>query len=201
MRYKKIKLSTLLLIGFGLIKLHAQTNGTFTDLRDGKKYKTVKIGEQVWMAENLSYLPSVIGPSISSDTTAYYYVYGYADTVVADAKATVNYTTYGVLYNWTAAMNGSASNSSIVQGVCPTGWHLPSDTEWKELTVYLGEASVAGGKLKETDTTHWISPNAGATNETGFAALPGGSRFYEKFAHIGYNGPGGVLWSRKSMLH
>ena len=78
-------------------------------------------------------------------------------------------------------------------GVCPAGWHLPSDAEWTELTDYLGGTSVAGGKLKETGTTHWASPNTGATNETGFTALPGGNRYdYGSFTDIGY---GGRWWS------
>jgi len=155
------------------------TTGTFTDTRDGNVYNWVKIGDQVWMAENLKYLPSVVGPGTGSQTTPYYYVYGYDGTDVTTAKATSNYTTYGVLYNWTAAMAGTASstaNPSGVQGVCPTGWHLPSDAEWTELTDYLGGENVAGGKLKETGTTHWTNPNTGATNETGFTALPGGDR-------------------------
>lgn len=157
------------------------TTGTFTDTRDGKVYNWVQIGNQVWMAENLAYLPSVNRVSDGSENAAgsYYYVYGYDGTNVADAKATANYTTYGALYNWTAAMDGSNSstaNPSGVQGVCPTGWHLPSDAEWTELTDHLGGASVAGGKLKETGVTHWNSPNTGATNETGFIALPGGDR-------------------------
>ncbi len=63
-----------------------------------------------------------------------------------------------------------------MQGVCPTGWHVPSDAEWTELTDYLVGTSDAGGKLKETGTTHWNSPNTSATNETGFTALPGGDR-------------------------
>ena len=149
----------------------------FTDPRDGNVYHTVTIGTQIWMVENLRYLPSVTGPGTVSQTVPYYYVYGYTGTVVADAKATSNYTTYGVLYNWTAAMNGAASstaNPSGVQGVCPAGWHLPSDAEWLQLTTYLGGESVAGDKLKETGTTHWGSPNGGATNKTGFTALPGG---------------------------
>jgi uncharacterized protein (TIGR02145 family) len=151
----------------------------FTDSRDNNHYDVVKIGTQLWMAGNLKYLPSVIGPATGTETIPYYYVYGYNGTVVADAKATANYTTYGVLYNWPAAMNGEASSSSNpsgVQGVCPAGWHLPSDAEWTELTTYLGGVSVAGGKLKETGTAHWTSPNTGATNETGFTALPGGYR-------------------------
>ncbi len=169
------------------------TTGTFTDARDGNQYNWVKIGDQIWMAENLAYLPSVNMVADGSEDAAgsYYYVYGYNGTNVADAKATANYTTYGVLYNWTAAMDGEASsttNPSGIQGVCPTGWHLPSDAEWTELTDYLGGTSVAGGKLKETGTTHWTSPNTGATNETGFTALPGGYR--------GDNGTFGSIGSR-----
>ena len=162
-----------------------------TDL-GGNHYAVVSVGNQEWMAENLKYLPSVVGAGTGSNTTPYYYVYGYDGTNVTDAKATVNYTTYGVLYNWPAAMAGSASsaaNPSGVQGVCPTGWHLPSDAEWTELTDYLGGVSVTGGKLKETGTTHWNSPNTDATNETGFTALPGGYRLYSGyFDNVGFNG-------------
>lgn len=170
------------------------TSGTFIDSRDGNEYNWVQIGDQVWMAENLAYLPSVNMVADGSEDAAgsYYYVYGYDGTNVTDAKATANYTTYGVLYNWTAAMAGEASstaNPSGIQGVCPTGWHLPSDAEWTQLTDYLGGESVAGDKLKETGTTHWLSPNTGATNETGFTALPGGYRSYHgTFYNIGYSG-------------
>ncbi|MGF1586295.1 MAG: fibrobacter succinogenes major paralogous domain-containing protein [Bacteroidales bacterium] len=162
-------------------------NSGFTDTRDGNHYNVVKIGNQIWMANNLKYLPSVVGPGTDSQSTSYYYVYDYDGTDVIAAKATSNYGTYGVLYNWTAAMNSSASSSSNpsgVQGVCPTGWHLPSGAEWTELTDYLCGESIAGGKLKETGTTHWSSPNTGATNETGFSALPGGY-LHGAFADIG----------------
>ena len=174
------------------------TSGTFIDSRDGNEYNWVQIGDQVWMAENLAYLPRVNRVADGSEDAAgsYYYVYGYDGTNVADAKATDNYATYGVLYNWTAAMDGEASsttNPSGIQGVCLTGWHLPSDAEWTELTDYLGGTSVAGGKLKETGTTHWASPNTGATNETGFTALPGGGRGYDgTFFNIGGYG---TWWS------
>ncbi len=158
------------------------TSGTFTDSRDGNLYTYVKIGNQIWMAENLKYLPSVVGPSTGSQTTPYYYVYGYNGSEVNEAKATANYLTYGVLYNWTAACNS-----------CPAGWHLPSDAEWTELTDYLGGTSVSGGKLKETGTTHWVSPNYEATNETGFTALPGGYRIDSgSFVSIGNYG---LWWS------
>lgn len=156
--------------------------GTFVDSRDGNNYKWVRIGEQVWMAENLKYLPSVVSPETgiaegTLQTTPYYYVYGYNGTSVADAKATANYSTYGVLYNWKAAITA-----------CPEGWHLPSEAEWTELIYsYLGEQNVAG-KLQEIGTEHWESPNTGATNETGFTALPGGLRIPNSFYEIGSEG-------------
>jgi len=169
---------------------------SFIDSRDGNVYQYVSIGSQVWMAENLKFLPSVVGPESESETTPYYYVYGYGGTNVSEAKATSNYQTYGVLYNWPAAMAGSASSSSNpsgIRGVCPAGWHLPSDAEWTELTNYLGGESVAGGKLKENGTIHWNSPNTGATNESKFTALPGGRRNLNgNFSTIGYSG---IWWS------
>jgi len=167
------------------------SNG-FIDKRDGTHYNVVKIGNQLWMAENLKYLPGVVGPETGSVTDPYCYVYDYNGTDVAEAKATENYQTYGVLYNWPAAMAGSGSsedNPSGVQGVCPTGWHLPSDAEWTPLIDYLGGDVVAGGKLKETGYTHWNSPNTDGTNETGFTALPGGGRNSAgELINIGYNG-------------
>ena len=159
------------------IALDSTTPG-LTDPRDGNTYRTVKIGEQVWMAENLRFLPGVAGPGTGSKTTPYFYVYGYDGINVDDAKATANYNIYGVLYNWPAAMNEATSsdaNPSGVQGVCPSGWHLPSDAEWTQLTDYLG-TRVAGGKLKASGTTLWDPPNSGANNETGFSAFPGGYR-------------------------
>lgn len=181
----------------------AATKGTFTDTRDNTVYNWVTIGDQVWMAENLAYLPSVNPVADVSESIAHYYVYGYDSTVVAYAKATSNYATYGVLYNWTAAMDGSGSsktNPSGVQGVCPVEWHLPSHSEWTELINYVGGRSVAGGKLKEAGTNHWSDPNTDATNETGFTALPGGYlanddetfRTSYKFFGIGSNG---TWWS------
>jgi len=154
-------------------------NFGFTDSRDGNHYDAVKIGNQTWMADNLKYLPSVNGPGTGSTSVPFYYVYGYNGTVVNEAKASGVYNAYGVLYNWPAAMAGSTSsnnNPSGVQGVCPVGWHLPSGNEWSELMTYLGGELIAGGKLKESGTIHWNSPNAAATNETGFTALPGGLR-------------------------
>lgn len=165
-------------------------NKGYTDPRDGNHYNVVKIGNQIWMAENLRYLPAVVGTSTSSTTTPYYYVYGYNGTDVTAAKATVNYTTYGVLYNWPAAMSGAASSSanpSGVQGICPPGWHVPSVAEWTQLMDYLGGSSVAGGKLKEIGTTHWSSPNTGASNSSCFTALSGGTFTNSQFSSFGFN--------------
>ncbi len=153
----------------------------FTDPRDGNVYKTVKIGTQVWMAENLRYIPSVVGPVRGTSATLCYYVYGYDGTNVTEAKATANYQTYGVLYNWVAA-----------KAACPAGWHLPTDEEWTQLTDYLGDSN-AGGKLKETGTKNWNSPNTGATNITRFTALPGGGRF-STFS-FNYLGDMGFWWT------
>lgn len=167
----------LIVIGFTSIILQSKAQNSFTDSRDGNVYNYVTIGTQIWMAENLKYLPDVVGPNTFSNTIPYYYVYGYNGTDVVEAKASANYSTYGVLYNWSAAMSGAASsdlNPSGVQGICPDGWHLPSDFEWLYLAFYLVGDSVAGGKLKEAGTLHWDSPNTNATNETGFTALPGG---------------------------
>ncbi|MDD2324008.1 MAG: hypothetical protein GX808_05735 [Syntrophomonadaceae bacterium] len=191
---------------------------TFTDSRDGKVYKTVTIGEQTWMAENLAYLPSVVGPATGSNTEPYYYVYGYDSTDVATAKATENFQIYGVLYNWPAAMNGVASSDtdpSGIQGVCPDGWHLPSDAEWTQLETFLAnnghnyDGSTGGSdrfgvrdKIAISMATErgWKSHrNAGAIgntefaeykNKSGFSALPGGYRYNvgEFFFLIGYDG-------------
>lgn len=158
--------------------------GSFTDSRDGNQYETVTIGSQVWMAENLAYLPAVNALTTSSSTEPHYYVYGYNGTDIDAAKATTKatniYTTYGVLYNWPAALTA-----------CPEGWHLPTDAEWTTLTDYLGGEDVAGGKMKEAGTQHWINPNIGATNACGFTTLPGGcltTNFYD----LNY---GGYFWS------
>lgn len=165
-------------------------SNTFTDARDGNLYKTVTIGNQVWMAENLRYLPTVVSPALGSTTTPYYYVNNYSGTVVSDAKAVANYSTYGVLYNWPAALDGDPSSVGIPstsQGICPEGWRVPSVQEWLVLGQAIGGF---GGNLKETGTDHWLLPNTGATDAFGFTALPGGVRL----AGNGFQAPGEVGW-------
>ncbi len=167
----------------------------FTDSRDENVYNTVLIGNQIWMAENLKFLSRVTDPARSSSSVTYFYVYGNNGEDVAAAKATSNYTTYGVLYNWPAAMSlakSSSSNPSGVRGICPADWHLPSDAEWTQLTDYLGGTSVAGNKSKTTGTIEagtglWSNPNTGATNESGFTGLPGGS-YNSSFSGMGNSG-------------
>ena len=165
-------------------------NTQITDY-DGNTYSTVRIGEQIWMAENLKTThysngtPLVDGTGvteISGDyTTKYWFVYD---------DNPDNKSAYGLLYTWAAAMNGasgSAENPSGVQGVCPTGWHLPSDNEWKQLEIFIGmneteagnvgyRGTDEGGKLKEAGYTNWNEPNTSATNKSGFTALGAGHR-------------------------
>jgi len=126
------------------------TTGTFTDARDGKTYKTVKIGNQTWMAENLNYA-----------TAKGSWCYTLPNRAGDDEKP--NCAKYGRLYDWATA-----------KSACPKGWHLPSKYEWQTLVDYLGGNNVAGGKLKSIGG--WNSPNTGATDSSGFAALPGGFR-------------------------
>ena len=154
--------------------------GTMTD-QDGNVYKTVTIGTQTWMAENLrttTYNDGTSIPNITDkDEWAVLTKGGYCN--YNNATSTDTIATYGRLYNWYAVNTGK---------LAPEGWHVPTDGEWKELEMYLGmsqseaddtgyRGTDEGGKLKETGTTHWNSPNTGATNASGFTAVPGGYRY------------------------
>lgn len=127
---------------------------------DGNVYRTVKIGSQTWMAENLRSMHYSDGTLIES---------------FAYNNDTANVRVYGRLYRSAAALNNaSGSGNARVQGAAPNGWHIPSVSEWQVLIKNLGGNSVAGGKLKATGTDCWKSPNTGATNESRFSALPAG---------------------------
>jgi uncharacterized protein (TIGR02145 family) len=120
------------------------------------------------MAENLNIGTMINGSSNQTDnSTIEKYCYD---------NNTSNCDTYGGLYQWDEMMQYTTQQST--QGICPSGWHIPTDNEWITLTNFLGGVLIAGGKMKETGTTHWSSPNTGATNESGFTALPGGYRSY-----------------------
>lgn len=168
-------------------------NSNIADI-DGNVYKTIQIGDQIWMAENLKVTRFSNGNPITLVTsTAEWDAFTYANADKAYCyydNSTLNLSIYGALYTWAAALNGNSgsdNNPSGIQGVCPTGWHIPGDQEWKVMESYLGmnpsvlndfgsRGTDEGGKLKEAGTVHWYTPNTGATNETGFTALPGGER-------------------------
>jgi uncharacterized protein (TIGR02145 family) len=148
---------------------------------DGTYYPIVKIGTQVWMAENLNTTKYNDGTPISKVTGDTDWAnLNYSAYCWYDNDSLKYSTTYGALYNWYAINSGK---------LCPIGWHAPSQHEWSILNTYLGGELVAGGKLKEEGTTHWLSPNTGATNITRFTALPGGYRdIYGIFNGLGVNG-------------
>ena len=164
---------------------------------DGNTYQTVKIGNQIWMKENLKVTHYQNGDAIPevTDNTAWSNLTTGAYCNYNNDPNNANI--YGRLYNWYTVTDS--------RNLCPVGWHMPTDAEWTILTDFLGGESVAGGKMKEAGTTHWISPNTGATNESGFTGLPGGNRNY-RGEFNGINGGGGwyssteysttVAWSR-----
>jgi len=180
MKHKNLMLVAITFFFIGLTGLQAQT---VRDI-DGNVYKTITIGSQVWMAENLKTTKYRNGDLIATTTTATFDISQESSPVYQWAYEgnESNVAIYGRLYTWYAVTDS--------RNVCPTGWHLPSDTEWITLAANLEGERIAAGKLKETGTTHWLSPNTGATNETGFTALPGGHRningTYSFIGEIGY---------------
>jgi uncharacterized protein (TIGR02145 family) len=140
---------------------------TVTDI-DGNVYQTVTIGSQVWMAENLKVTHYRNGDSIPNVTDAGTWGRIFTGVYCNYNNDTAQVAVYGRLYNWYVVYDSRT--------VAPAGWHIPSDAEWDTLIYYLDGYTVAGGKMKEVGTTHWFSPNVGATNESGFSALPGGYR-------------------------
>jgi uncharacterized protein (TIGR02145 family) len=167
----------------------SKCEGTIMDY-DGNTYNIVRIGDQCWMKQNLATTHYADGTALVDGTNAGNITGNYTTKYWFVNNGNITYkSTYGLLYTWAAAMNGAVSSNnspSGVQGVCPTGWHVPSDAEWTYLTNYLGGSTVAGDKLKEAGTAHWYSPNTGATNESGFTALPGGLRVSDgAFYYVG----------------
>jgi len=170
----------------------------YTDSRDGRTYNTVLIGNSCWMAQNLN-----IGNRINSydsqtnDGITEKYCYD-------DLESNCNI--YGGLYEWgemVQYLNGASDTSSWnpvpntqVQGICPSGWHIPNDQEWIAMISLLGGSYSAGGKMKETGFTHWLSPNTGATNSSGFTAL-GGGQVLSWFGWSFFSGlkESSVIWS------
>jgi uncharacterized protein (TIGR02145 family) len=156
---------------------YLKTSGEFIDSRDHHEYQWVKIGKQIWMAENLAYLPSVSPLINDTANLPCYYVYGYDGTDVNMAKSNLNYIKYGVLYDWSAALTA-----------CPAGWHLPSDAEWQQLEIELGMTTYLADECVDffdrgTDQGNQLKTASGwnndgnGTNSSGFSGLPGGYRF------------------------
>jgi uncharacterized protein (TIGR02145 family) len=147
---------------------------------DNNIYNVVKIGRQIWMQENLKVTRYRNGDLIGST------VPGTKDiTNESNPKyqwpaynSESNVEIFGRLYTWYAVTDS--------REICPDGWHVPTHQEWTDLVHYLGGINSAGGKLKEIGTTHWSFPNTGATNESGFSAIPGG-----------YRNPNGTFWTSR----
>ena len=206
MRFKLNKLSVILIFAFlwisceddpnqiesiPEIKFNAELNyGSMSDI-EGNQYKTIQIGEQVWMAENLrtgTYNDGTPIQLIANNSE-------WMNTVQTPEGAYCWYDNnntyseeYGALYNFYTVETNK---------LCPVGWHVPSKNEWEILYDYLGSEKISE-KLKESDTSHWISPNEGATNESGFTALPGGYRFGYFDGHYGNLGNHAAWWSDSS---
>jgi uncharacterized protein (TIGR02145 family) len=160
-----------------------------TDSRDGKSYNTVVIGTQCWLAQNLNVGTRIVSNLNQANNST---IEKYCYNNIEDSCSI-----YGGLYQWDEMMNYTASsnsNPSGRQGICPGGWHLPSDAEWCQMETFL-DATVncagtgwlgtdVGGKMKETGTSHWLTPNTGATNSSGFTGLPGGMNQGGSFTDI-----------------
>ncbi len=155
------------------------TYGTVSDF-DGNNYKTIVIGTQTWMAQNLSVTHYSNGAAIANvrDNTAWSNLTtgaycNYNNDVSLNSK-------FGKLYNFYTVVDP--------RNVCPTGWHVPTDSNWIILVNYLKGGDAAGAYIKEAGELHWADPNTGATNDSGFTALPSGYRLYDgTFRYAGYN--------------
>jgi uncharacterized protein (TIGR02145 family) len=156
---------------------------SFIDARDGKVYQTVLIGTQCWMKNNLN-VGTMINGSQNQTNNGIIEKYCYNNLQS-------NGDIYGGLYQWDEIMQYTTTAGT--QGICPTGWHIPTDVEWETLVSNLGGQELAGGKMKEVGTVHWQAPNTGATNSSGFTGLPAGYRAYTSpFSNIGLYG---YFWS------
>ena len=153
----------------GEANMMVKVDSTFTDPRDGRTYKIITVGDNVWFAENLAWLPDISQPTEGSNSGKHYYVNGYSGNLVQNARQTANYQKYGALYNFTAAM-----------AACPPGWRIPTDEEWMELertigipAVELGKQGARGANQGAAFKAPYGWPDNG-TNLSGFSALPAG---------------------------
>jgi uncharacterized protein (TIGR02145 family) len=193
MYYVKVLSFVFSIYCFYISNLQAQT---VKDI-DGNIYHTLSLGQQEWMLENLRVTHYSNGENIPRIPDSQMWSNLTSGALCSYDSSLINLKLYGEIYNWFAV--------SDARNVCPSGWHVPSDAEWTVLTDYLGGENIAGGKLKEKSTAYWKRPNSGATNESGFLALPGGFRNYDGiFYDRGYYGfwwsatkaKSGVAWGR-----
>jgi uncharacterized protein (TIGR02145 family) len=190
-RTYRIWISTLTVLGIVIILTNSckKADDTTTGVidKDGNVYKTVTIGSQVWLTENLKTTKFQNGELIGTTTTSTSNISSEntPEYQWPSAGNESNVSTYGRLYTWYAVNDN--------RKICPAGWHVPDNIEFSTLMSNLGGDDIAGKKLKETGTTHWANPNTDATNESGFTALPGGYRGYEgTYNFVGYTG---YFWS------
>lgn len=189
-KYQKLSVTAVLVASTVLIMVTGCKKDNDADIIndiDGNAYHTVTIGSQIWLRENLMTTKLNDGTLITTETgnnewaslnlslTPGYCWYG---------NNQANKSTYGALYNYAAVTTNK---------LCPAGWHVPSEVEWKNLRDLAGGEPNAGGKLKEKGTVHWNSPNTGATDDFGFTALPSGER-YEDGGYV-YLGINNNFWS------
>lgn len=164
------------------------TYGTLSDV-DGNIYKTIHIGSQIWMAENLRTTRYYTGDQIPIVTDNSTWA-SLSSPACCWYNNDINFkNVYGALYNWFTVNSGM---------ICPDGWHVPDDNEWTSLTTYLGDIRTAGGKLKESGTLHWIDSSSGANNESGFTAVPAGYRDKDGDGGFYMIGAFAVWWSSTS---
>lgn len=181
------------------VKIDVYVNGLWFKSGSDSVYRyVVRIGTQVWMGENENVGTRIDVGKVQTDNRIIE-KYCYND-------GEYNCDIYGGLYQWNEMMQYNPAEDTgkipgTTQGICPGGWHIPTDKEWLTLQQYLGGESEAGGKLKETGTVHWAAPNTGATNESGFTGLPGGFRSitFEEVPVFGKLGIQGGWWT--SNLH
>jgi len=153
----------------GIVFNADKTYGSVSDI-DGNTYKTIQIGSQTWMAENLKTEHYSNGDPITNvNEFDLWEVLLEGAWTYYDNNDNMNYD-YGKLYNWFAVEDS--------RNICPAGWHIPDDPEWEALLTQLGGYLVAGAKMKETGLNHFAYSNEGSTNESGFTALPGGMKDY-----------------------
>jgi uncharacterized protein (TIGR02145 family) len=194
-RFLQFSIAILVVLFFGC-STSSENNSNLDNLTDidGNVYESVTICNQTWTKSNLNVSKYTDGTTIPQVTDQNQWINLTTGAWCYYNNITANGAKYGKLYNWYALMGihdkASATNPALRKKLAPTGWHVPTDEEWTQLTDCLGGAPVAGGKMKSTGTSIWQAPNAEATNSSGFTGLPGGSRsnYDGTFSNISSNG-------------